>query len=315
MARQTMTLDIHNYEHKFAQAEQQVRASDISQRNKDLILGYRDACLLKSVSGKVRLIRVMGALLLYARIVKQDFDTLTKADVERLVTALVQRQPPYSAETLGTYKKMLKNFVTWVVQPDQFPTSTPPALVAWITGHVKKRDKRRLERNDLLTPQDIDALLNVCHNTRDKALISMLWETGCRIAELGNLQLKHLSKTPHGFGLDVNGKTGRRSPIIVSSAPYLTQWLANHPFKDNPDSPLWVHYQYKDAPHPLSAQSPSISTTLAYRGSASTRKTSPPTSSSPSPRRWEAGHCWCATAAEPLRLRMCARSGFASRTL
>ena len=65
----------------------------------------------------------------------------------------------------------------------------PPALVAWITTHVKAKDKRRLHRNELLTPADIDRLLSVCHNTRDKALLSILWETGGRIRELQNLQL------------------------------------------------------------------------------------------------------------------------------
>jgi integrase len=248
MKRHSMGLDIHNYTLKFAQAEGQVRRSELSQHNKDLILAYRDACLLKGTCGKVRLIRVLGVLVLYARLIQKDFDTLTREDVEHLVTRLVTSQPPYSPETLGTYKAILKSFVTWILVPNEFPTKTPPAMVAWITTHVKKRDKHKLERNDLLTPQDIDTLLNVCHNTRDKALISMLWETGCRIAEIGNLQLKHLTKIEHGYSLDVNGKTGQRNPIIVSSAPYLTQWLANHPFRDNPDAPLWVHYQYNKEP-------------------------------------------------------------------
>jgi len=39
------------------------------------------------------------------------------------------------------------------------------------------------------------------------------------------------------------------SPLIVSSAPYLAQWLANHPFASNPESPLWVQSQYTTTPH------------------------------------------------------------------
>jgi integrase/recombinase XerD len=246
-----MKLDIHDYETRFAYAERQVRQCDLSQRNKDLILGYRDACILKGTCSRVRLIRVLGVLVLFGRSAKKDFDQLKKEDVEQLVTTLVMRKPAYSPETLGTYKSILKNFLIWVVNPDQFPTKNPPALVAWITTHVRARDKKRLDRAELLTPEDIQALLAICHNTRDKALISMLWETGCRIAELGNLQLKHVTKNQHGYTIDVNGKTGQRSPLVISSAPYLTQWLNNHPFKDNPESPLWVHYQYKTTPEHL----------------------------------------------------------------
>jgi len=244
------TLDIHSYPLKTRQAETQLHNANISERNKVLILGYRDACLIKGVCGSVRLIRVLGTLRLFAQLLQQDFDMLDRAGVERLVSMLLQRRPAYSAETLGTYKAILKNFLTWVMQPNDFPTKTPPSLVSWITTHVKAKDKRRLHRNELLTPGDIEALLAVCHNTRDKALLSILWETGGRISELGNLQLLHITKHEHGYLLDLYGKTGHRNPLIVSSSAYLAQWLANHPFKHNPDSPLWVHYQYtKDSKH------------------------------------------------------------------
>jgi integrase/recombinase XerD len=246
-----MNLDIHNYDAKTIGAEKLVQQSDISARNKELILGYREACLLKGTCGRVRLIRVLGVLLLYARLLKKDADKLAREDIERVISGFLTKTPPYSPETISTYKAIIKNFMTWVLQPDQFPTKTPPAMVAWITCHVRSRDKHRLERRDLLTPEDIEKLLAVCHNTRDKALIAMLWETGCRIAEVGNLQLRHITKQPTGYTLDVDGKTGQRSPLIISSAPYLTQWLQNHPFKDRPDSPLWVHYQYATEPKQL----------------------------------------------------------------
>ena len=251
MTKRSMTLDIHDYDKQFAYTERQIRQSDISQRNKDLILHYRDTCLLRNVSSRVRLIRVMGVLLLYARLLKKEFDQANRQDIETLIGQLLRRDPPYTPETLGTYKAILKSFMTWVVQPNEYPTKIPPPLVAWMTCHVKRKDKRRLDRQELLTPDDVEHLLAACNNPRDKALISMLWETGCRIAEIGNLQLKHVTKTQHGYTLDVNGKTGRRNPLIISSAPYLSQWLANHPFRDQPESPLWIHYHYATEPHLL----------------------------------------------------------------
>jgi integrase/recombinase XerD len=245
MARMNGRLDIHNYEAKYAQAERQVAESEISARNKELILGYRDACLLHQTCRKVRLIRVLGALLLFARQFNKDFDQVSRDDVQRIVTGFLNRNPPYSAETLGTYKAILRRFFTWISNPEAFPNvEQAPATVAWIRTTVFKRDKMKLERNDLLTPEDIENLLAVCHNPRDKALIAVLWETGGRIAEVGNLQLKHVVKTQHGYTLDLTGKTGSRNPLIISSAPYVSQWLSLHPFKDNPESPLWVHYQY-----------------------------------------------------------------------
>jgi len=237
-------VDIHNFDYQYRIAERQVLASNISARNKNLIVGYRDACTLHGVCGKVRLIRVFHVLPRCAAILGKDFETVTREDVERLVTNLMdgKRKPA----TIATYKSILRRFLGWVLRPTEFPRiKVQPPEIAWMTVHLKKRDEKRLQRTELLTPSDIEALLAVCHSPRDKALISMLWETGGRVSELGNLQLKHLTKHPHGFLLDVHGKTGHRNPLIISSAPALATWLAHHPGAHNIESPLWVHYQYR----------------------------------------------------------------------
>src|SRR5262245_5022296 len=122
MARLVTTLDIHRYEKKFEYTQRAVRDGALSDRNKALIFGYRDACLLKNVCGKVRLLRVMGALATMGTSLGKDFDTATRQDFESLLSKLLLRDPPYSPQTLGTYKAMLRSFMTWVVTPDEFPT-------------------------------------------------------------------------------------------------------------------------------------------------------------------------------------------------
>jgi integrase/recombinase XerD len=250
-----MGLDIHHYARKYERTVAQVHASAVSQRNKDLILGYRDACLLQQTCGKVRLIRALGLLLQQARILDKDFDTATREDIQRLVTSMLHHEPPYSAETIGTYKAVLKRFYTWLVNPHEFgPRATTPPIVSWIATTVRARDKHRLERLELLLPDDLQAALAVAHNPRDRALLNMLWESGSRIAELGNLQLKHVHRATHGFTLDLTGKTGRRAILLIASAPALAQWLNNHPFRHDPTAPLWVHYQYADKPRAIGYQ-------------------------------------------------------------
>jgi integrase/recombinase XerD len=243
-----MIMDIHNYAHQYTWTQGQVRKANISDRNKTFILNYCDACLVRNVCGKVRLIRVMLVMVLYARAFGKDFDQITRTDVEGAITRLLQREPPYSPETLSTYKAIVKRFMSYVQNPEGFPNATPPPSVAWIVSHLRHRDKKRLERQTLLTPADIERVLTSCRNPRDKAFLAMLWETGCRISELGNLQLKNVTKDQYGYLLDVKGKTGHRTPIAITSAPYLTTWLNSHPFPDDPEAPLWVHYHRKTAP-------------------------------------------------------------------
>jgi len=250
-----MTVDIHNYAHMYAQVETQVRNSEISQNNKNLILSYRDACLLQQTCGKVRLIRIMGALLLVARTLRKDLDQASIQDLQQLIAQFMARQPPYSPETLGTYKAIIKRFYTWQASPTTFNSrATAPPLVAWIATHVRARDKKKLDRNDLVSPAEINQVVTICQNVRDKALISILWETGARIAEVGNLQLKHVTKNDVGYILDLNGKTGRRNVLIVSSAPVLTQWLNQHPFRADTEAPLWVHYHFSKEARPVRYQ-------------------------------------------------------------
>jgi integrase/ribosomal protein L40E len=194
----------------------------------------------------------MGALVLFARQLGKDFDGATREDLQRLVSGMLAKQPPYSPETIGTYKAILKRFYTWLAAPSEFNARTQaPAMVSWITTHVRTRDKKKLQRNQLLLPSDIEQVISTTQNTRDKALDAVLWETGGRIAEIGNLQLKHATKTDVGYVLEVTGKTGTRSVLIVSSAPLLAQWLNVHPFRADPEAPLWVHYQHTTQPEQM----------------------------------------------------------------
>jgi integrase len=276
MTRHGMNLDIHSYETKYATIERLVRSSKLSDRNKDFVIGFRDACVLHQVCGKPRLIRAMGVLIQLGTMLRKDFDTVTKEDLQRVIAGLLQHQPAYSPGTLGTIKAVTRRFIAWVLAPNVFPsTKQVPDAVAWITCHVRKREQRRLQRNDLVMPQEIERVIDACHSPRDKALVAVLWETGARVAEIGNLQIKHLTKAPQGYVLDVDGKTGQRSPLIVSSAPYLSTWLANHPFKDQPDAPLWVHYRYEKSPHMLKYDTIRFLLTSAFARAGITKRVHP----------------------------------------
>jgi len=248
----SMPLDIHNYDKKFMQTEAQVRTGAISERNKELIFRYRDACLLAETCGRVRLIRVMGVLLLFGQLVGKDFDQATRDDLQQLLTTLMAHQPPYSPETLSTYKSILKRFYTWLANPNEFSTrASAPPLVSWIATHVRVKDKKKLQRNELLLPSDVEKVVEIGHTPRDKALVAVMWETGARIAEVGNLQLKHVTKAEYGYTLDLNGKTGMRTVLVVSSAPLLTTWLNVHPFRNNPEAPLWTRHHYDTEPQQM----------------------------------------------------------------
>lgn len=239
-----MALDIHNFERQYDQALANLARSNLSARNQALIRSFCDVCQLRQVCGKVRLIRAVGALGVMAHHLGKDFPDATRDDLERLLGALMARKPAYSNETLATYKRILRRFMTYVLVPDEFPNVKPlPLQIAWITTHIRRRDRSSVKRSDLLSPADVDALLKAATHERDRAFIASLWEAGPRVAEIGNMQVKHVTRNPYGYSLDITGKTGTRSPLVVSAAPYLSAWLAIHPKRGDPEAPLWMQLQ------------------------------------------------------------------------
>jgi len=232
--------DIYEHDAQYERAKEHLKKAEISQRNKDLILKFDEACSLERLS-KSRKIKIMSYLVILARdYVKADFDKATKDELKQAVLKIDSRDD-FSVWTRHSYKTILKKFYRWLVFGDDYKSKVEqPEIIGWLRVSVSEKEKPRVKASDILTEREIDKLIEVAENPRDKAFISMLYELGARIGEIGNLSIKDISRDSHSFIIDLNGKTGHRTPRIVVSDSYLTTWLNNHPFKENPDAPLWV---------------------------------------------------------------------------
>ncbi len=93
---------------------------------------------------------------------------------------------------------------------------------------------------ELLSVEELNKLIEAADHLRDKAFISTLYGSGCRIGELLCLQVKHVQFDNFGAVLLVNEKTGQRRVRVIASAQRLHQWIENHPLKRNPEAPLWI---------------------------------------------------------------------------
>jgi integrase len=124
-----------------------------------------------------------------------------------------------------------------------------PPEIKWLKPRLKN-EKHKLPE-ELLTVEEVERMANATTNPRDKALILVMYETGCRIGELLYLRLKNVQFDNYGAILLVNGKTGSRRVRIIVSVQILTQWLQEHPDKDNPNAPLWPARLGRYAPIPI----------------------------------------------------------------
>ncbi|MCW4040766.1 MAG: tyrosine-type recombinase/integrase [Candidatus Bathyarchaeota archaeon] len=84
-------------------------------------------------------------------------------------------------------------------------------------------------------------LVDTANTPRNKAFIITLYESGARIGELGNMQIRDVVFEDRYTTLMLQGKTDSRRVIVVAATPYLNTWIQHHPLQENPESPLWVN--------------------------------------------------------------------------
>lgn len=121
---------------------------------------------------------------------------------------------------------MLKCSYKWL-----FDTEEYTECVKWLKTTVDKIKLERPSPDDLITEEEVLRIINSAEFPRDKAFISLLYESGCRVREMGSLQIKNVSFDEYDAIINVNGKTGTRTIRIVSSVPFLSAWINAHHLK------------------------------------------------------------------------------------
>jgi site-specific recombinase XerD len=229
--------DVHDYEKRLERVFKTLEQTKTSERNKKILLKYKEFCLNEEELSIPRVVRVTYDLIRLANLLKKDFDKTTADDMKEVTVKL--KNENISERTQYDFKVAIKKFYRWLRKADEYPEE-----VKWIKPKYNRENNKLPE--ELLTEDEIKLLVNKTTNTRDRAFVMVLYESGCRIGELLTLKIKNVSFDEYGSVILVNGKTGQRRVRIVSSTPLLTEWLNKHPFKDNPEISLWVSGNYKE---------------------------------------------------------------------
>ena len=227
-----MGLDFHGYQRRLESKLNKIRNSEgLCEENKSDILKFKEDCIsegltIPRIEKLVSTIRELGLML------KIPFRSVTKEDIKGLVRGVETREK-WSEWTKHDYKAILKKFYKWLRNSENHPPE-----VSWIKCSFKNKNHRLPE--EILTQEEIKRMVEVSDNPRDKALLLVLYDSGCRIGELVSLRIKHVQFDEYGSVLLVNGKTGSRRVRLIASAPVLSNWIEQHPFKEESESSLWL---------------------------------------------------------------------------
>lgn len=236
--------DIYHHEEQLENLRRTLDKDNIPTRSKVIIKQFCEYGVTRGLS-KSRIIKYLDVLRVFAHSVKKNFDKVSRSDIERFVRRLEERN--LSAWTKHTQKIIIKRFYKWLKGNDEFY----PEEVRWLKCRIKRAEMKLPEEGDLVTEKDIETLINVANHPRDKALISCLYESGCRIGEIASLQIKNIIFDEYGTVMAVQGKTGSRKIRLVFSTPYLATWLQNHPLRESKEAPLWINIGTKNHQKPL----------------------------------------------------------------
>ena len=146
-------------------------------------------------------------------------------------TTPAQKEQPYKQNTQHDYVKFLKRFYLWLIEQghtqvtvSQIKKIQPPS---W--------DPMTKNADDLLNEMEILAMLRSCQNSRDRAIIATLYESGVRIQELATLSWAQVTFDDWGVVINIDRKTGKKTCKpryirLVMAREYLSTWRDDYPF-------------------------------------------------------------------------------------
>jgi site-specific recombinase XerD len=233
-----LELELKRWDGEYARDKKLKSIYLISKRDKELILEFVEYAKAERLS-KARILHYLQELRKLKKYLTKDIDKATKKDIMD-VMAKIESSDLAEWSKQG-YRITLKKFYRWLYNEKfnaKLKDKEYPELVSWIKTTMKN-GKHKLPE-EILNEDDVKFLIENCETVRDKALIALLWDSGCRIGEILNLKLKHISFDKYGAQIIVDGKTGSRRVRLIPSVPYLANLKENHPLKNNPEAFVFI---------------------------------------------------------------------------
>lgn len=178
------------------------------------------------------LLKIMPAIK-NAKIGKDTYNPILKKDGE---PAKPKRNIGTKRFSQNTYRDVIassKMFFKWLAKNNKSSLSRDEIDEIGIP----KADERTIEDKDLLTEESRDMMIKACQNSRDRAIISLMFEAGLRPVEIGRLTHADVEFTSNSMNIKTAEKTGRERKIPAPvSKMYVKAWLNDCPYDPSPDA-------------------------------------------------------------------------------
>ncbi len=227
--------------------EERVRANRLTQEESDAISlfiatrkakrGTRDSGMMTRAWA---LIRAAEAL---HKTGKARLDTAGTDDILRLISSL--RSNGYSKNYLNDIIKAVKSFLLWRIRRGAENLDEEEIREIKAPG----MDWSAKKPEEMLTKEEVLQTIEACTNSRDKALISMLYDASARPVDLLTLKWKDVTFDENGAFYRTSAKTGKERFVRLThiSHPYLSLWKSDYPGETEGENLVFVSHRVYEA--------------------------------------------------------------------
>ncbi len=215
---------------------------DVKKRTTELAVyeecpaAYKAFMVTKKIEG-----RSPGTLNMYRIVLEDAFRTIRKELSQittndlRLYLYNLKDQRNISDRTLNQRRVILSGFFKWCYEESYIPAN-PAISLSPIKYEVKPRKP--------LSNTEMELLRNACRTEREKAILEVLYSTGCRCSELTNLRIEDVDLYTREVKLFGKGRKHRKSYINARAEVALRKYLASRK-----DVQEWLFVSDRN-PHP-----------------------------------------------------------------
>ena len=220
--------------------------------NRETTLAF-DKQLIVDGIGQSRRNSYMNTLCKIDKKLKKKFKDITKQDlIDFIADPTTEKQYKlkngrpgkkiqieYTNGTLNMHKINTKRFFKWLLVEDD---DEYPPLVRWIKTSGNGGGKPKKEK-EIATAEDIQKLIHAAQSNKNKVLVSIVYETACRINEALALDIGDIKTDKYGFYVTIQQTKNRNKSQVrlINSAPLITAYLDTHLHRDELNTPLFYN--------------------------------------------------------------------------
>lgn len=190
----------------------------------------------------IRKTKIAQTLITTKRFLKKEWSAATIKDLGWAVDAI--NSSKYKRNTRNDLIRGLKTFYKWLIDNGYTKTVSLTDLYHEDKGiQAPGVDSDTTEARDLLTRDEIAAIIGGCLTNRDKAIVATLYESAGRISEIARLTWDDLEYTNEGvINLTITDEkthTRRHVPLLMAME-YLASWRASYPGDPTGKVPIFI---------------------------------------------------------------------------